>query len=126
MNSFAEIFELVKDNLPITDTARKLFIEPVKPIKLNNNHVVLYVNNPYEKEIINNNYYNMLKTQFHEVLGFEVEIDILTPHDLTPEQRVKFSDPIPELEDDIDMTKKLETTLANSNYNHTFDTFIVG
>ena len=126
MNSFAEIFELVKDNLPITDTARKLFIEPVKPIKLNNNRVVLYVNNPYEKEIINNNYYNMLKSQFHEVLGFEVEIDILTPHDLTPEQRVKFSDPIPELEDDIDMTKKLETTLANSNYNHTFDTFIVG
>ena len=126
MNSFAEIFELVKDNLPITDTARRLFIEPVKPVKLNNNHVVLYVNTPYEKEILNNNYTNMLKTQFHEVLGFEVEIDILTPNDLTPEQRVKFCDPIPELEDDIDMTTKLETALANSNYNHTFDTFIVG
>ena len=126
MNSFAEIFELVKDNLPITDTARKLFIEPIKPIKLNNNHVVLYVGHPYEKEMLNNNYTNMLKTQFHEVLGFEVEIDILTPNDLTPEQRVKFCDPIPELEDDIDMTTKLETTLANSNYSQTFDTFIVG
>lgn len=126
MNSFAEIFELVKDNLPITDTARRLFIEPVKPIKLNNNHVVLYVNDPYEKEIIDNNYSNMLKTQFYEVLGFEVEIDILTPEDLTPEQRLKFCDPIPELEDDLDMTKKLESTIANSNYNHTFDTFIVG
>lgn len=126
MNSFAEIFELVKNNLPITDTAKKLFIEPLKPIKLNNNRVVLYVTNPYEKEIINNNYMAMLKTEFYEVLGFDVEIDILTPNDLTPEQRVKFSDPIPELEDDVDMTKKLESTLANSNYNHTFDTFIVG
>ena len=126
MNSFADIFELVKNNLPITDTARKLFIEPIKPIKLNSNTVVLYVNVPYEKEIINNNYLSMLKTQFYEVLGFEVEIDILTPNDLTPEQRVKFSDPIPELADDADMIKKLETTLANSEYNHTFDTFIVG
>ena len=126
MNSFADIFELMKENLPITDTAKKLFIEPIKPIKLNNNRVLLYVNNPYEKTIINENYVNMFKTQFYEILGFEVEIEILTPNDLTPEQRLKFCDPIPELEDDIDMTKKLESTLANSNYNHTFDTFIVG
>ena len=126
MNSFADIFELMKENLPITDTAKKLFIDPIKPIKLNNNRVVLYVNNPYEKTIINENYVNMFKTQFYEILGFEVEIDILTPGDLTPEQRLKFCDPIPELEDDVDMTKKLESTLANSNYNHTFDTFIVG
>lgn len=126
MNSFAEIFEIVKNNLPITDTARKLFIEPVKPIKLNNDHVMLYVSNPYEKQIITENYLNMLLIQFHEVLGFEVQIDILTSKDLTPEQRLKFCDPIPELEDDKYMSEKLETTLANSNYNHTFDTFIVG
>lgn len=126
MNSFAEIFDLVKENLPITDTAKKLFIEPIKPMKLNNNHVVLYVGNPYEKQIIEENYANMLKTQFYEILGFEVEIDILTPENLSAEQRVKYSEPIPELEDDIDMTRKLETTLANSNYQHTFDTFIVG
>ncbi|MBD5081821.1 MAG: chromosomal replication initiator protein DnaA [Ruminococcaceae bacterium] len=126
MNSFADIFELMKQNLPITDTARKLFIDPIKPIKLNNNHVMLYVSNPYEKTIINENYLNMFKTAFYEILGFEVEIDILTPNDLTPEQRIKFCDPIPELEDDVDMSNKLETTLANSNYNHTFDTFIVG
>lgn len=126
MNSFAEIFDLMKQNLPITDTAKKLFIDPIKPIKLNNNHVVLYVNNPYEKQIIEENYVNMFKTQFYEILGFEVEVDILTYNDLSAEQRVKFSDPIPELEDDLDMTQKLETTLANSNYQHTFDTFIVG
>ena len=59
MNSFADIFELMKQNLPITDTAKKLFIDPIKPIKLNNNHVVLYVSNPYEKTIINENYLNM-------------------------------------------------------------------
>lgn len=126
MNSFAEIFEIVKDSLPITDTARRLFIEPIKPVKLNGSTAVLYVSHPYEKEIIHNNYLNMFKTAFYEVLGFDVEIEILSIHDLTPEQRVKFCDPIPELEDDEDMTHKLETTLANSNYNHTFDTFIVG
>ena len=52
----------------ITDTAKKLFIDPIKPIKLNNNRVVLYVNNPYEKTIINENYVNMFKTQFYEII----------------------------------------------------------
>lgn len=126
MNSFADIFELVKANLPITDTAKKLFIDPIKPIKLNNNKVILYVNSPYDKQIIEENYLNMFKTQFYEILGFEVEIEILIYQDLTPEQRIRYSEPIPELEDDVDMTTKLETTLANSNYKHSFDTFIVG
>ncbi len=126
MNSFAEIFEVVKDSLEITDTARRLFIDPIKPVRLSGNTVVLYVSHPYEKEIFFNNYVNMFKTAFHEVLGFNVEFEILSVHDLTPEQRLKFCDPIPELEDDEDMSHKLETTIANSNYNHTFDTFIVG
>lgn len=126
MNSFADVFEIVKENLPITATSKKLFIDPIKPMKLNNNRVILYVNEPYDKQIITENYLGMLITGFHEVLGFEIEVEILTSHDLTPEQRVKFSEPLPELDDDEVMTEKLETTLANSNYKHTFDTFIVG
>lgn len=126
MNSFADVFEMMKQSLPISDTARKCFIDPIKPIKLNNNKVILYVNNPFERQIITENYMEMFLSQFKDILGFEVEIEILTNEDLTPEQRIRFSEPIPELEDDEDMTKKLETTLANSNYQHTFDTFIVG
>ncbi len=126
MNSFAEIFDVVKKNLPVTDTSRRLFIDPIKPIKLSGNRVVLYVNDPYEKEIINSQFSIMIVNTFKEVLGFDVELEILTSRDVTAEQRVRLSDPIPELADDIDMTSKIETSLANSNYNHTFDTFIVG
>ena len=126
MKSFADLFQIMKDNLDIPDTSRKLFIDPIKPIKLNNNIVMLYVENAYERDIIEKYYVEMFKEKFKEILPFEVEIEILSSDDLTPEQRLKFCDPIPELEDDVDMTKKLEITLANSNYKHTFDTFIVG
>ena len=42
MNSFSDIFELMKSQLDITDTARTLWIDPIKPVKLNNNKVVLF------------------------------------------------------------------------------------
>lgn len=126
MNSFAEVFELMKTQLPISDAAKKLFIDPIKPIKLNNNKVILYVNNQFERQLITNHYVEMFMTTLKDILGFEVEIEILTNEDLTPEQRIRFSEPITELEDDEDMSKKLQTTFANSYYQHTFDTFIVG
>ncbi len=126
MNSFSEIFELMKQRLEITETARKLWIDPIKPIKLNNNVVVLYVNSEYAKQLIADNYSAMFKKNFREILGFDVEIQIMTEKDLTAEQRVKFSDPIPELQDDAAMQAKIENTVAKSNYKHTFDTFIVG
>ena len=41
-NSFEEIFEEMKKRLTLTPTAMKLWIEPLKPLKLNNNHVLLW------------------------------------------------------------------------------------
>lgn len=126
MNSFSETFELMKQKLDITETARKLWIDPIKPVKLNNNTVVLYVSSAYAKQLIEDNYSNMFKRLLREILGFDVEIQILTDKDLTNEQRIKFCDPIPELQDDVVLQEKIESTVANSNYKHTFDTFIVG
>lgn len=128
MNSFAEMFDLMKKGLSekITDTAMTLWIDPIKPVKMNNNKVILYVQSAYVKQILEENYVPMLKNQFKELLGFEVEIEFVTDTDMSAEQRAKYIDPIPELQDDVVMKEKLETTVANSNYKHTFDTFIVG
>ncbi len=126
MNSFAEIFELMKQNLDLTDTAMKLWINPIQPVKLNNNKVILYVKEPYTKQIVSENYTHIFEMHFKEILGFAVEVEIICENDLTSDQKLKFAVHIPELQDDIQMVDKLEKAVAGSNYQHTFDTFIVG
>ena len=130
MNSFSDIFELMKNSLEITDTARNLWIEPIKPVKLNNNKVVLYVADSYVKHIVEENYSNVFKTKFKDILGFDVEIEFITDNEsdnsITTEQKVRLSEPIPELQDDPYIENKLHEAEKNGNYQHTFDTFIVG
>jgi len=126
MNSFAEIFEMVKSNLDLTDTAMRLWIDPIQPLKLNNNKVLLYVKSPYGRQIVAENYSHIFARHFGDVLGFPVEVEFLCEEDMTPEQRIKLDGPIPELEDDKLMVDKLEKAVSGSIYQHTFDTFIVG
>jgi len=126
MNSFAEIFELVKKNMEITDIAKRSWIDPIKPVRLNNNKAVLYVSATFVKQILDDHYLRIFKEKFREILGFEVEVEILCDEDLQPEQRIKLIDTIPELQDDEVMIEKLEKSIAGSNYQYTFETFIVG
>ena len=125
MNSFEEIFDLMKKNLDITDVARKSWIEPIKPLKLNGNVAVLYVQASFVKQIIQENYTHIFKKHLSDILGFEVNIDVQCDEDLTTEQRLVIN-PIPELEDDKIIVDKLTQSLEGSNYQHTFDTFIEG
>lgn len=132
MNSFAEMFELVKkrlrevENLP--EVAMNLWINPIKPVKINNNKVILAVSSEYCKQILEANYRTRLQNHFREILGFDVEIEFIVEGSTDSKASSANSsiDPIIELQDDVVMKEKLESTVANSNYKHTFDTFIVG
>lgn len=130
MNSFNDIFELMKKNLDVSDTARRLWIEPIKPVKLNNNKVVLYIADSYVKKIVEENYSDTFKKSFKEILGFDVELEFLTDENPAPsppkDPMLNLSEPIPELQDDDNIVKKLHDSEINSTYQHTFDTFIVG
>ncbi len=128
LNSFSDIFDLMTKRLDITDVARNLFIKPIKPIKLQGNTVILFITSDYVKKIIEENYDKMFKKNFKEILGFDVEIKYITKEDDTipPEEKVRASAPIPELDDDPYMKTTLHETEENSNYKYTFDTFIVG
>lgn len=128
MNSFGDIFELMKTRLDITDTARELFINPIKPIKLNNKTAILFIANDWVKQVIQENYDEIFKKHLRDILGFEVDIKYVTndDHSVTPEELVRVADPIPELDDDPYAKTRLHETEENSNYKYTFDTFIVG
>jgi chromosomal replication initiator protein len=133
MNSFDEIFDLVKKNLDITDVARKTWIEPIKPLGLKDNTALLYVKALFVKQILQENYTLLFQNHLKEILGFEVKVEFQCDEDieqlenLPPEQKIKLlKNPIPELQDDPDMISKLITSEKGSNYQHTFDTFIEG
>ncbi|MCL2694580.1 MAG: DnaA/Hda family protein, partial [Oscillospiraceae bacterium] len=126
MNSFIELYESVKQSLDLTETAMKLWIDPIQPLKLNNNKAILYVKSPYGRQIVAENYTLLFEKHFRDVLGFPVEVEFLCEDDLTPEQKIKLDGPIPELLDDASMVDKLEKAVSSSIYQHTFDTFIVG
>jgi chromosomal replication initiator protein len=125
MNSFEEIFDLMKSRLDITDVARKSWIDPIKPLKLNGSNAILYVNAPFVKQILKENYIHLFKRHLSEILGFDVQITIQCDEDLTTEQKVIIN-PIPELQDDLVMVDKLAKSEAGSHYMYTFDTFIEG
>ncbi|MCL2077064.1 MAG: chromosomal replication initiator protein DnaA [Oscillospiraceae bacterium] len=126
MNSFSELFEAVKLRLDLTETAMKLWIDPIQPLKMHTNKVVLYVKSSYGRQIVAENYTDMFEKHFLDVLGFPVKVEFLCEDDLTPEQKVKLDGPITELQDDEIMVSKLEEAVTGSIYQHTFDTFIVG
>lgn len=127
-NSFSDIFEFMKQRLDITDTAKKVFIDPIKPLKLNNKTVVLYIENDWIKEVIKSNYDELFKNQLKDILGFEVNIEYVSNENkaYSPEELVRVSAPIPELDDDPYAKNRMHETEENSNYKYNFDTFIVG
>ena len=122
MNSFEEIFALMKSNLDVTDVFRKNWIEPITPIGLNNNTVILHVPSPFVRQVLQENVIELFKRNFKEILGFEVDINI----QCDKEEENKNFGPIPELEDDVVMVQKLHNSVTGSNYKYTFDTFIEG
>ncbi|MCL1902993.1 MAG: chromosomal replication initiator protein DnaA [Oscillospiraceae bacterium] len=115
----------MKKNLDITEVARKSWIDPIKPLKMNGNTAFLYVQAAFVKQIIQENYIHIFKKHFKDILGFEVDIKVQCDEDLSPEQRLVIN-PIPELEDDKLIVERLTQSLESSNYQHTFDTFIEG
>ena len=128
VNSFDDIFKLMVDSLNITEPARELFIKPIKPVKLENNRVTLFIDNDWIRGVIQQSYDEKFKDGFRNILGFDVEIDYLSNESstLTPEEKVRFSDPIPELDDDTETKERIQQAEEKSKYSYTFDTFIVG
>ncbi len=120
MNSFNEVWDKVcaflVDNEYIGATGYDLWVKPMVPIKLKEGVAYLMVDAPFQKGIITDTYAEPLKIGFEKVLGFPVEIQI----------QVKD-----EVGDDSNPYKtqgavEYKKSLVNSNYEFTFENFIVG
>ncbi len=122
MNSFMDIVKLVKDNCrsQMAETPYKLWIDPIEPVELKNNEVVLFTKSPFNQDVLIKNYLAFLEKNFKEVIGFDVSIKILCENDIPKEEnQVQNSEQVkPDLSSASGMEK--------GEYEYTFETFIVG
>ena len=118
-NSFEEIFEEMKKRLTLTPTAMKLWIEPLKPLKLNNNHVLLYVESRFSKDMTTANFKNIMEEAFSDILGFDVDVEILCSEELNMEQKLKYG-----VESFVDSSpKELQKELEEERKQHNEDIY---
>ena len=124
MNSFEEVFQNVQEYCldkikrgELSDTAYRLWINTLQPVKLDENVACFTVASEFQANIIKKNYTSIIKDALESVLGFEVDIDITAMEEVIDDE---------EDTDPNQLKKELEESFTNAEYDYTFDTFIVG
>ena len=113
MNSFNEEWNLICDfcKTRITDVAYKTWISRIEPVKLDfeEGKAVLMVPNEFHRQTLNRCYRPLLSNAFSEIFGSGIDICFSTPDEVN------------------ESGKKSDQNLAiDSDYEFTFDTYIVG
>ena len=143
MQSFSEVLNLVKNyflekvkNNDLTETAYKCWIENIEPVRLENNTAVLFVPHSFQRKILMEQYQSRIEEAFEAVLGFQVNIEILTDTDIQVESSPETPLTVPLEEKPI--SHHVETAASSISVpdkeikeefltgEYTFDNFIVG
>lgn len=128
MESFIEVFNLVKSNVKqqITDVAYNCWITFIEPVKFHDNKAIIYIKTVFQREILEKQYLDKIKTAFADVLGFPIDVVIATEEDINlyidSDSSSLTEDSILSSEETIDS----DFENLNGTYEYTFDTFIVG
>lgn len=113
MESFDEAWELICDycKTRITDVAYKTWISRIRPIKLDFDRGIaeLMVPNEFHRQTLNRCYTSLLSNAFDEIFGSGIDICLKTPE-----------------ESDTANHQSEQNLAIDSEYEFTFDTYIVG
>lgn len=145
MQSFSEVLNLVKSyflekvkNNDLTETAYKCWIENIEPVRLENNNAVLFVPHSFQRKILVEQYQSRIEEAFEAVLGFKVNIEILTDTDIQVEtsSEIPVSVPLDESpavkpaepsSPSVSVPdKEIKEEFLTGEYEYTFENFIVG
>ena len=137
MESFAELFQYVKETIKnsgtITDLVYELWIKDIKPVSFDGTTAVLSVKAPLQKNMLDR-YNQHLHNAFMEVLGVDVEIQVqVNDPNKVPQPAVVSAEAavLPAAEDNFSIAPASEPSVPaignkNGDYEYTFETFIVG
>ena len=110
MNDFEQVFFLASEYCKgrISDVAHTLWIKDLRPVGFEGNTIFLRIETAFRRGIIQEKYSALLKEAYCEVMGFEVEINISSEEEMG------------------ERTYSAREENEESEYEYTFDTFIVG
>ncbi len=110
MNSFDEIWELVKEQLKlsVTEVAYNVWLSPLSFVKFQNDTVYLSITE-FKKRIIVDKFSEIINSAFEAVLGFPITIEYVVPNEHAKNP-------------DIENSNKSDI----NEYDYTFSNFITG
>ncbi len=121
MNSLYQVWictmEYLQKNYDISEAAIDMWIASLTPRSITNGVVHVEVNTDFQKSIIEQQYGERLRESFSHVLGFEVQLNIISV------ERKPVIEPSPS-NDNFDSDYFFNRTAETGDY--TFDNFIVG
>ncbi len=149
MESIKDILDRVKQQCRsrLSSAGYNVWIAPIKPVYMDANHIVLYVEDQFHKQTLSIHYLPIIKEAFESILKTEVIIDIATQSDVDQFQPPAAPAPVPSEEPLPDITlsepaiqapnpeaapkaptaaNTYQESLRRAHYEYTFDTFIVG
>lgn len=126
MESFTHVLDAVKQicETDLSPTAYHLWIEPLEAVELNDQAAILYLKSNFQKNIIVSKYTQKLCKSFKEVLGFDVELQIITEEEIEKRNETPLSPQIIKIEQKKE--ESLRKIYIDAEYEYTFETFIVG
>ncbi len=154
MESIKDILDRVKQQCRsrLSSAGYNVWIAPIKPVYMDANHIVLYVEDQFHKQTLSIHYLPIIKEAFESILGQSVVIDIATQSDVDQYQPPAANTPsemaLPTAEASIPQqisespavqaptaesgqptptaSNTYQESLRRAHYEYTFDTFIVG
>lgn len=123
LTSLSDIYRCVVDNCvkeyDISGAARELWLDPLVPVKMENNTFVLATNLEFKKETLTSLYLPYIQEQLKVILGVPVGVEIIVDDNM-PVQKSPISD--------IIKTEPVSESVGviDKKITYTFDNFIVG
>jgi chromosomal replication initiator protein len=115
-NAVIEEFKKDIESGKVTQTAFKLWISTLEPVKMNGNEITLQTSSSFSAELIVENYKDDFEDKFSSLTGLPIKVTITWPE----------PPPAAASEENAGKKKELEKTYKRAEYEYTFDTFIVG
>ncbi len=101
-----------------------MWIQPLEFIKLEDNLAYIYIKTDIQKKMMNEKYYNLLNEGFSVLLGFSIEVILISEEDLEKDPSIKQKKEATPIIDGY--STSIDQSVFNAENNYTFETFIVG
>ena len=120
---FNSIMDSLRDELSkiFSSTTMNLWFDQLSIFSLDDRQAVLVAPTEFKKDILEKKYLSVLKEQLCEILGFEIEVKIISAESGPP---AKVS--IPEKEEKEEPEEDISAYKLRFNPNYTFENFVVG